>query len=424
MKAPAIVGAAGTPSHDRSPSTLWLAVLLGLFTVAWFASLGTRSLINPDEGRYASLSLAMMQTGDWVTPRLNGLLYFEKPALQYWIGALFFHVFGVTEFAARLWPGLAGFLTVLMTGFTAARLWGRDAGVRAFALAGSTTWIVGNSHFLTLDAGLTLFLTLMLCAVLIARQAQIDPAARRRWIWLAWAAMAGAVLSKGLVGIVIPGATLVVASLWRRDARLWRGMHWGSGLLIFLVLAAPWFVLVSLRNPAFAEFFFIHEHFTRFLTKVHQRSEPVWFYLPLLLGGLLPWTSGLPWMLRPTGPEPARLEGSVQARHLLIVWSAFVLLFFSASGSKLPSYILPMFPALCLLAVPWLQAVHPQALRWHLLLPTGLWLIALAASTQAARFVSVSTPIEALLPLARNVQIGAVVCLACAALAWWLLGRR
>ena len=344
----------------------------------------------------------MMQSGDWITPRLNGLLYFEKPALQYWIGAMFFHVFGVTEFAARLWPGLAGFLAVAIGGLTAARLWGRDAGVRAFALIGSTTWIVGNSHFLTLDAGLTLFLTAMLCCVLIAREPRTSAVARRWWIWLAWAAMAGAVLSKGLVGIVIPGATLVVASLWRRDAGLWRGMHWASGLAIFFLLAAPWFVLVSMRNPGFAEFFFIHEHFTRFLTKVHQRAEPVWFYIPLLLGGLLPWTSGLPWMFRSTGPDTGHAEKSVQPRHLLVVWAAFVLLFFSASGSKLPSYILPMFPALCLLAVPWLQTARPAVLRWHLLVPLAVWLVALAASTQAGRFVSISTPIEALTPLLRK----------------------
>src|SRR5690606_12570419 len=112
---------------------------------------------------------------------------------------------------------------------------------------------------LTLDAGLTLFLTLVLCAVLLAECANADPSGRRRWIWVAWAAMAGAVLSKGLVGIVIPGCALVLVSLWRRDFGLWRRMHMVSGALIFLALTAPWFVLVSLRNPGFAEFFFIHE---------------------------------------------------------------------------------------------------------------------------------------------------------------------
>lgn len=210
-----------------------------VLAVVWFASTGTRSLISPDEGRYAALALEMMRSGDWITPRLNGLLYFEKPPMQYWIGALFFHVFGVSEFAARLWPATAGFLTVLLVGFTGARLWNRETGIRAAAIAASMVWIIGNSHFLTLDAGLTLFMTLALCAVLIARFATSDKTQRRSWIWIAWAAMAGAVLSKGLIGLLIPGAVLFFASLWRRDFSLWRQMHWVSGLLIFSCWPRP-----------------------------------------------------------------------------------------------------------------------------------------------------------------------------------------
>jgi len=418
----------GRPAVPAAPaatlSSPWLLALLGLVALVWFASLGTRSLVHPDEGRYASLALQMAHGGDWVTPRLNGLLYFEKPALQYWIGALSFIAFGVNEFAARLWPGLAGFLTVLAVGFTAARLWGREAGIRALAITASTTWIVVNSHYLTLDAGLTLFLTLALCAVLLADRAGTDARARRNWIWLAWAAMAGAVLSKGLVGIVIPGAVLVITSLWRRDFRLWRGMHWLSGLLIFFVLAAPWFVLVSMRNPGFAQFFFIHEHFTRYLTEVHQREGAWWYYLPFLLVGMLPWTGALPWLWRGDEAAAGGARRSVSAHDLLVAWSVFVLLFFSASGSKLPSYILPMFPALALLVAQRLRDARISTLRWHLLVPTLAWVVVLAVSTQTARFVSQATPLEVLLPMASAARVGGAVFLAGAALAWWCLGQR
>jgi 4-amino-4-deoxy-L-arabinose transferase-like glycosyltransferase len=318
---------------------LLLAVLFVFFTLIWFASLGVRSLIHSDEGRYAALALEMARSGDWITPRLNGLLYFEKPALQYWIGALSFRWFGVSEFSARLWPGLAGFLTLLTVGLTAARLWGKEAGVQAFAITASTTWIVCNSHFLTLDTGLTLFLTLTLCAALLAECADLDPHVRRRWVWIAWAAMGGAVLSKGLVGVVIPGCVLLLASAWRRDFGLWRRMRPIPGGLIFLLIVAPWFVLVSLRNPGFAEFFFIHEHFARYLTHVHHREGAWWYYLPLLLAGLLPWTSGLPWLLRRDKSATRPADG--MARSVLAIWCGFVLVFFSLSGSKLPSYILP-----------------------------------------------------------------------------------
>jgi 4-amino-4-deoxy-L-arabinose transferase-like glycosyltransferase len=401
-----------------------LYLLLALLAAVWFGSIAGRALIDPDEGRYATLSLAMMRSGDWVTPRLNGLLYFEKPPMQYWIGAIFFHLFGVNAFAARLWPALASFLTVLMVGYTGARLWGRETGLRCLAVAAATTWIFANGHFLTLDAGLTLFLTLALGAVLIAHYAQPAPApARRRaWIWLAWAALAGAVLSKGLVGLLIPGAVLVLGSAWRADWRLWRGMHWASGLAIFLLLAAPWFVRVSLRNPDFLQFFFVHEHFQRYLTTEHNRVGAWWYYLPLFVLGMLPWTSALPW-LWPRGALAGR-RGALAPADLLLVWSAFVLLFFSASGSKLPSYILPMFPALALLTGLALRSARTDVLRWHLGLPVLLWLLALAGSTQIGRLASRNIDLEELLPIGVGIRAGAAVFLMAAVFAWHFLGRR
>ncbi|MBO9648216.1 MAG: glycosyltransferase family 39 protein [Variovorax sp.] len=417
-----------TRSHAASVArpvavgTFALVLMLVALAVLWFAGLGTRSLISPDEGRYASIALEMARSGDWITPRLNGLLYFEKPVMQYWLGALAFLGFGVSEFSARLWPALSGFLTLLMVGFTGARLWGRESGVRALAIAASMTWVVGNSHFLTLDAGLTFFLTLALCAVLLAENATSDPTVRRRWIWLAWAAMAGAMLSKGLVGVVIPAGVLFLTSLWRRDAALVRGMHWVSGLLIFFALATPWFVMVSMRNPTFAQFFFVHEHFARYLTTVHQRQGAWWYYVPLLLGGMLPWTSALPWLAWRRGAEGERADD--RSRDLLVVWCAFVFLFFSTSGSKLPSYILPMFPALALLAARALRDVQPSTLRWHLLLPTLAWVAAFVVSTKASRLASPATPAEVLAPMAEAVRIGAVIFVACAALGWFSLSRQ
>jgi 4-amino-4-deoxy-L-arabinose transferase-like glycosyltransferase len=398
-----------------------LVVLFLVFVGVWFGTLGLRSLIHSDEGRYAALALEMARSGDWVTPRLNGLLYFEKPAFQYWMGALSFQALGISEFSARLWPGLAGFLTVAVVGFSAGRLWGRESGIRAFAICASTTWIIGNSHFLTLDAGLTLFLTLVLCAVLLAECAHADPSGRRRWIWVAWAAMAGAVLSKGLVGVIIPGGALLLASLWRRDFGLWRRLHMMSGALIFLALTSPWFVMVSLRNPGFAEFFFIHEHFARYLTNVHRREGAWWYYLPLLLGGLLPWTSGLPSLIRRDKSGTASNDG--MARRMLVAWCGFVLVFFSVSGSKLPSYILPMFPALALLLTHRLRDANIAAVRWHLLLPTLVWVICLVASTQIHRLRLAGTPPEVMEAFGAALRIAAWLYLVGASIAWCCLRR-
>ena len=397
---------------DRAP--MRRAWIVGCVVIAWVAvwlvSLGTRALITPDEGRYATLSLEMLMRGDWVTPRLNGLLYFEKPPLQYWGGALAMAVFGINEFAARLWPGLAGLATVAMTGLTAGRLWGRTAGAYACITAAATTWIVANSHFLALDAGLTAALTLVLCAMLIAESPAMSGAPQRRWwVWAAWAGMALAMLSKGLIGIVIPGAVLVLHSLWRLDFSPWRRMHWGSGPVILLAIAAPWFVLVSLRNPDFAHFFFIHEHFERYLTTTHRREGAWWYFVPFLLVGFMPWTGALPWL--------ARVRRADFADSLLLVWAGFVFAFFSASGSKLPSYILPMFPALVLLLARRLATVTPRALRWHLLLPTVCWAAAVVVALQASRFVSPDTPAAAVDALARALILGGSLFLIAAAAA-------
>ncbi len=401
----------------------WLRPLaLLLFATVWLGELATRSLIGADEGRYASLSLAMLHSGDWITPRLNGFLYFEKPPLQYWGGALGMAVFGVNEFAARLWPGLCGLATVVLVAATARRMWGERAGWHALFIAASTSWIVLNSHFLSLDAGLTAALTLVLCAVLlVAEPGLLTSRARRRWMLAAWAGMALAVLSKGLIGIVIPGAVLVLHSLWRRDVGLWRQLEWWRGTALFLFIAAPWFVLVEMRNPGFAWFFFVHEHFERYLTTVHRREGAWWYFLPYLLVGFLPWTTTLPWLARPRTVR--RSDQPQSSVGLLVTWALFVLVFFSASSSKLPSYILPMFPALALLLARRTAALGADSLRWHLLAPAALWLAALLAAPFAGRLANADTPLEAVQSLAWGAAIGAVLFLAGVGVAWALQRR-
>src|SRR5512137_1780920 len=188
------------------------ALLLGLATVAflvlWFGNLEYRDLSDPDEGRYAEIPREMVVTGDWVTPRLNDLKYFEKPALQYWATAALYTVFGVDEWVARLWPALAGVAALALTWFAGRRLFGPRVGLLSALLLGGTLHFVVFAHILTLDMTVTLFLT---AAVLGFAVAQRDDASRRErdsWMLMAWAAMGGAVLGKGLIGIVLPAATV------------------------------------------------------------------------------------------------------------------------------------------------------------------------------------------------------------------------
>ena len=404
----------GAPS-GRGALLFWLA-----FVVFWFATLSQRALISPDEGRYAMLSLAMLESGDWITPRLNGILYFEKPALQYWMGAASFMAFGVNEFAARFWPALTGILSVLAVGLTARRLWG--SGQYAALVMGGSTWVIANSHFLTLDMGVTFFLTLTLCAFLWAQHDGASPAERRYAMWLAWAAMAGATLSKGLIGLLIPGCTLVLYSLVSWQWTVWRRMQWLAGIAIFLVLAVPWFWLVAERNPGFTEFFFIHEHFQRFLTNEARREGPFWYFIPILAIGFLPWVSLLPRLVGEAWPR--RAGEAFQAERFALIWAIFIFAFFSKSNSKLPSYILPMFPALSLLLGQTLARIKPLEVKKHLWLPVLLWALLACAYPFVDRLVSEDLPLPALQHMAVFLAVGGGGFVLCAALAWRFLSRE
>jgi 4-amino-4-deoxy-L-arabinose transferase-like glycosyltransferase len=323
-----------------------LALLL-VFALAWFGTLEQRRLINPDEGRYAEIPREMVATGDWLTPRLNGIKYFEKPALQYWATAAAFSVFGEHHWTARLWPALTGFLGVLVTAFATARLFGAQAGLIAGAvLAGSALWnLIG--HVNTLDMGVSFFLASAVFALCLGQQDDGDSRENRRWQDAAWALLALAILSKGLIGLVLPAATVVAYALWQRDWGLILRIRPLRGLLILLAITAPWFIAVSLANPEFAHFFFIHEHFERFLTKAHGRYQPAWYFIPVLIIGILPWLGSLFQAI--AGGFRHEAGRRFQPRRFLLTWVAVVFIFFSASSSKLTSYILPIFPALAAL---------------------------------------------------------------------------
>ena len=345
-----------------SRNTWWLLALAA--ALIWFAGLDARRLQHPDEGRYAEIAREMAVSGDFVTPRLNDLKYFEKPPLQYWIGALTFRALGVTEWTARLPAALAGFLAVLVVGWTGARLAGAATGAYAALTLLGCVWHAGLSHLLTLDAVFSFWLTLALCGFLLAQRDGLSSTTQRHWMWLAYAAAAGATLSKGLVALVIPGATLVLYSLVTRDGGPWRRLFAGSGTPLYLALTAPWFVLVARANPEFLHFFFVHEHLDRFLGDSHNRTGEWWYFVPWFVLGILPWL--LVWLAtlpRSWRDAAVAANGFAWARFC-IVWSAFIVVFFSLSGSKLPSYILPLFPALALVIGFEMTRLSTRALAW------------------------------------------------------------
>ncbi len=323
-----------------------LFALLAGFALLWFCNLGYRHLVKPDEGRYADIPREMVASGDWLTPRLNGYKYFEKPPLQYWATAASLAAFGMNEWAARLWPGLTGFLGVLLVFWAGNRLFAPPAGLLGAAVTASCVLYAVVGHLLTLDMAFSFFMSAAVFAFAVAQREPGEPG-RRRWMLLAWAAMALAVLNKGLAGVVLPIGAVGAYVLLQRDWKLLSRLYLLRGGLLFFAIAAPWFVLVSLANPEFPRFFFIHEHFERFLTREHDRYQPPWFFVPILFLGILPWVVSVFPALRSAWLRSA--TAGFHAGRFLLVWCAVVFVFFSASSSKLVSYILPLFPALSLL---------------------------------------------------------------------------
>jgi 4-amino-4-deoxy-L-arabinose transferase-like glycosyltransferase len=226
-------------------------------------------------------------------------------------------------------------------------------------MSASTLAVMVMSQQLTLDMSLTFFMTLTLSAFCVAQDARTSAPSRQRWMWLAWASAAAAFLTKGLVALLLPALTLGVYSVLYRRWQPWQRLSMASGLGLFAAIALPWCVLMQRAVPQFFDFFFIREHFQRFLTRIEDRYEPVWFFVPVLALGCLPWA--LPagralwngWRVRQTARE-------FDSRSFLWMWSAVVFVFFSMSDSKLIPYILPLFPTLALLMA---SADEDQLLR-------------------------------------------------------------
>jgi 4-amino-4-deoxy-L-arabinose transferase-like glycosyltransferase len=325
-------------------------------------------LFEPDEGRYAEIPREMLERGEWVVPYLQGEPYLDKPPLFYWLVMLSYRVFGPHDWAARLVPALAVHGTVLLTYLLGRRLLGERA-----AFWGAGTLVVapafaGMGRLLLLDGVLTFALTLSLLALLEALRGP-----RLRWGWwlLAAAACGLGILTKGPVALV-----LLLPPVWlyrrltRAPCRLGRGAL-AAFLAVALAVTLPWYVAVCLRLPSFASYFFWHHNLVRFLHPF-DHIQPLWFYVPVLLFGLLPATLLLvPFVRFILSGEEAMARQRPSELGFLLLAGGWCVLFFSASGSKLPTYILPAFPPLALAFGQFLVARGWDRRRWALLLGGG-----------------------------------------------------
>jgi len=401
-----------------SPRTLW-ALAIG-FLIIWFYMLGARTLVPTDEGRYAEMGREMLATGDWITLRLNGIKYFEKPPLQNWMNALTFAVFGLGDWQARLWTGLCGLIGVASVAYTGNKLFSRRVGIVAALVLGSSFYWAGMGHVNSLDMGLSGMMVLCMCGLLVGQRDGVSDTERRNAMLVCWAGMALATMSKGLIGFVLPGAVLVIYTLLTRDWALWARLHMGKGLILFFAITAPWFILIALKNPEHPHFFFIHEHFQRFTSGVHNRGGAWYYFFPFLLLGIVPWLGVL---LQGLWTGVKEQSQGFQPRKLLLVWAVFFFFFFSISGSKLPGYILPIFPALALLIAFYVDQCQARALKIAAILFALLGLTGLLFVNKAAGLGSNAFEIPLYQGYAAWLYVAAGLTLLGGLAAWYAAGK-
>lgn len=324
-------------TRARSRERLLAAAVLALLVVVWLEPAGSW-LAEPDEARYAEIPREMLASGDFVTPRLNGVPYFEKPPLLYWANAASFALLGVGSFSARLPTRLAATATALLLALAVGRLRSRREGLAAALLYLAAPLPFVSARLNATDGLLTLFFAATLLASLAALRRASDGRPMAALAAAAGALAAGGFLTKGLVAVVLPGGILLLwAVVAKRAAALGR-LLLSPAPVVFVALAAPWPALAERAHPGFLQFFFIHEHFQRFATPAASRPGPIYYFAALFLAGFLP---ALPFFF-PGARAAARRD---PVGLFFLIWFAVVLVFFSLSRSKLPPYLFPALPA-------------------------------------------------------------------------------
>ncbi|CAL7963758.1 4-amino-4-deoxy-L-arabinose transferase [Gammaproteobacteria bacterium] len=383
------------------------------------ATLGNYPIDAPDSARYAEIPREMVVTGDYITPHLNGIKYFEKPPLFYWLQAISIKACGANELAVSIVNALMALGCCLLIYFTGRKLYGRLSGMLASFIFATSSLVFALTRVVTLDMALTFFLTGSLCSFLLATQ---EPAGGKcsLYLWLMYIFAALAVMTKGLVGIVFPGIIILVWTIvfnqWR-DIKTYRIV---SGIFIFLLITLPWHILVQIKNPEFFHFYFFEQHFLRYLTDYAGRTQPWWFLPALFLGGLYPWVVFLPQAIMHHVPKQFSQWQQSKLIIFLLIWAVVIYVFYTFSSSQLIPYILPILPPIAVLlgnylATYWQSNQHrPITMGFNALLFLNISLgIGAIAAIFMLNFDEQTITRQNLYIAAAGVIIGAIVSVLC-----------
>ncbi len=313
-----------------------IIALLILSYAFFFYGIGDYSLKEPDEGRYAEIPREMNELQDYTVPHLNYVRYFEKPPLLYWADALSFKVFGVNEWAFRFPNALCAFLCVICLYIFIRRWFNEQMAFLSSIILTTSFGFFSMARIVTTDMLFAFWLFLSLLAFYGFYREK-----KPFFIYLFYTAIAAATLAKGPVALILMGGTILIFLLTERNFRFIKEMKLVKGLAIYLLITLPWIIAISLREKEFLYFFFMDQHILRFLTSKHKRSGPMYYFLPVLFGSMFPWSIFIPRAI-------ANIWKTKELR-LMLIWVFVVFTFFSVSGSKLPPYILPMFPAMAVI---------------------------------------------------------------------------
>ena len=351
---------AGTTPPTRTERFLAAAfaspVRLFALCFAWFSAWAwMRPLAVPDEGRYTDIARWMVTSGDWLVPRLDGIAFLHKPPLYFWIESAFVAILGTSPWVARLTSLLAAALMCMASAWFVRHWLGERAARWTLAVLVFNPLLVLGAQYANLDMLVAAWIGV---TILLAAHAALSPPERQRPWWMAaYASAALAMLAKGLIGFVLPGAVFVAWCLAERQPRRILAGLSAVGLLAFAVVVVPWFVAVERATPGFLHYFFIHHHLERFVQTSFNNVHGAWFYPAVLALGLLPWTA-LAWAAVRAG---WRATGTRRSLTLLgLVWFILILVFFSLPPSKLAGYILPVLPAFALVVGPWVAQWAPR----------------------------------------------------------------
>jgi 4-amino-4-deoxy-L-arabinose transferase-like glycosyltransferase len=318
-------------------------ILLLIPFILYIGLLSVMPQMEPDEARYSLIPSAMNQSGNYVTSHIKNVIYLEKPPLVSWATAMSFKVFGENDFSARLFAALCAWGCILLAYFIGRHFRDEKTGLYAAMLLTISAFPFVLGHINILDMTLTFFVSLSIWLGYLALQKQ-----KKYLYYLFYFICALAFLTKGVIGVVFPFGILVIWLVWTGKWRqIWK-LFSPIGILLFLIVVCPWLIMAQKENPDFLWFFFVREHFLRFTTKMHGKTEPFYFYLPILVGGLIPWLLYLikAWKNR----YITESLFSPDENKLLIVWFLLIFIFYTVSSSKLVTYIAPVFLPLALFA--------------------------------------------------------------------------